>query len=448
MMNEFLTEDTKAIILLCGVFGEGSSEKPLSLAEYSSLVRWLIEVKMRPGDLLQKDNIFEATRGSGIDKQRLESLLGRGVQLGFAVEEWQRNGIWIISRSDAYYPARFKKHLKDKAPPLLFGAGNRSLLSGGGLGIVGSRNVDQAGVAFTRQVAEICAYNRMPVVSGGARGVDQISMTAALEAGGVTIGILAENLLKKSVERSARQAIADGRLLLLSPYHPNARFTVGTAMGRNKLIYAMSDYGLVVSAEHKKGGTWAGAEEELKRENALTVFVRVGNDAPQGNSRLLDLGAISWPGSIDRNNFRQQLHELTVNSRENRPKKNQSLFDFQAAQEIAPAEEPPPVTEVVEEKPTIAELEPLGEPEVKTPECPVSLYQAVLPVILNKLDSPATAEELAETLDVNKTQLNAWLKKVVEDGYAKKLSCPVRYVALKEQNPESSVPKTCGTSIL
>ena len=47
MMNEFLTEDTKAIILLCGVFGEGSSEKPLSLAEYSSLVRWLIEVKMR-----------------------------------------------------------------------------------------------------------------------------------------------------------------------------------------------------------------------------------------------------------------------------------------------------------------------------------------------------------------------------------------------------------------
>src|SRR3989339_576582 len=147
MMNEFLTEDTKAIILLCSVFGEGSSEKPLSLAEYSSLVRWLIEVKMRPGDLLQKDNIFEATRGSGIDKQRLESLLGRGVQLGFAVEEWQRNGIWIISRSDAYYPARYKKHLKDKAPPLLFGVGNRSLLKGGGLGIVGSRNVDQAGVA-------------------------------------------------------------------------------------------------------------------------------------------------------------------------------------------------------------------------------------------------------------------------------------------------------------
>ena len=430
MMNDFLTEDTKAIILLCGVFGKERSEKPLPLAEYSSLVRWLIEVKMRPGDLLQKENITEASMGSGIDKQRLESLLGRGVQLGFAVEEWQRNGIWIISRSDTDYPARYKKHLKDKAPPLLFGVGDRSLLKGGGLGIVGSRNVDQAGEAFTRQVAEFCANNQMPVVSGGARGVDQISMTAALEAGGVTIGILAENLLKKSVERSARHAIADGRLLLLSPYHPNARFTVGTAMGRNKLIYAMADYGLIVSAEHKKGGTWAGAQEELKRENALPVFVRIGNDVPQGNSKLLDLGAIAWPDSIDRNNFRQQLYDLAVNSRDNRPKKNPknpSLFDFQAAQETAPAEEPPPATEVVEEKPAIAEPESVVEPEVKTPECPASIYQAVLPVILNKLDSPATAEELAETLDVNKTQLNAWLKKAVDENKIIKLSKPVRY---------------------
>ena len=282
---------------------------------------------MRPGDLLQKDLIHEATMGTGIAQKRFESLLGRGVQLGFAVEEWQRNGIWIISRSDADYPARYKKHLKHNSPPLLFGVGNRSLLKGGGLGIVGSRNVNQAGELFTRHVAELCAYNNMPVVSGGARGVDQISMTTALEAGGISIGILAENLLKKSVERSARQAIADGRLLLLSPYHPNARFTVGTAMGRNKLIYAMSDYSLVVSAEYRKGGTWAGAEEELKRENSLPVFVRTGDDVPQGNKKLLNL-ALAWPDSIDHTNIRQQLHHVAVEAQDNRFKENPGLFDF------------------------------------------------------------------------------------------------------------------------
>ena len=421
MMNDFLTEDTKTIILLCGFFGKDRSEKPLSLTEYSSLVRWLIRARMRPGDLLQKENIAEASMGSGIDKQHLESLLARGVQLGFAVEEWQRNGIWIISRSDADYPTRYKKHLKGKAPPLLFGVGNRSLLNGGGLGIVGSRNVDQAGETFTRQVAELCAYNQMPVVSGGARGVDQISMTAALEAGGVTIGILAENLLKKSVELSARQAIADGRLLLLSPYHPNARFTSGTAMGRNKLIYAMADYGMVVSAEHKKGGTWAGAKEELKRGNSLPVFVRVGNNAPQGNNKLLELGAMPWPDSIDRNNLRQQLHDLAIKSRGNRPKNPPSLLDFQATQEAVSVEEQPPANELVNERPIV------GEPEVKNQEDPSSIYQAVLPVILEKLNSPATAEELAKTLDVNKTQLKAWLKKAVDEKKIVKLSKPVRY---------------------
>jgi predicted Rossmann fold nucleotide-binding protein DprA/Smf involved in DNA uptake len=423
MMNEFLTEDTKAIILLCGVFGKDQSSKPLSLTEYSSLVRWLLSAKLRPGDLLQKENISEAAKGAGLDIQRLEALLGRGVQLGFAVEEWQRNGIWIISRSDADYPARYKKHLKDKAPPLLFGVGNRALLSGGGLGIVGSRNVDQSGETFTRQAAELCAYNRMPVVSGGARGVDQISMNAALDAGGVTIGVLAENLLKKSVERKNRQAIADGRLLLISPYHPNARFTVGTAMARNKLIYAMADFGLVVSAEHKKGGTWAGAQEELKRENALPVFVRTGNDIPQGNSKLIDIGAIPWPDYVDRDTFLSQLQELAANSRsqQKQPKRNLSIFDLHTARKTPPEDKVSPAKVPAEDKPAVA------GPEVKHLECPPTVYQAVLPVILNKLKRPTTAEELADTLDVNKTQLNAWLKKAVEEKKVRKLSKPVRY---------------------
>lgn len=421
MMNDFLTEDTNAIILLCGIFGKDRSVKPLSLTEYSSLVRWLISAKMRPSDLLQQENTLEASKGSGIDKQRLETLLGRGVQLGFAVEEWQRNGIWIISRSDGEYPARYKKHLKEKAPPLLFGVGNRSLLSGGGLGIVGSRNVDHEGETFTRKAAAFCAHNGMPVVSGGARGVDQISMTAALEADGVTIGILAENLLKKSVERKYRHAIADGRLLLLSPYHPNARFTVGTAMGRNKLIYAMADYGLVVSAEHKKGGTWSGATEELKREMSRPIFVREGNKVPQGNRKLLELGAIPWPQSIDRNYFKQQLKDSTVQYQGNRPKKEPDLFDYQAAQKVAPVKEQSP------EKESINEKSPVVEPEIKTPKYPGSIYEAVLPVILNKLGSQATAAELAETLNVNKTQLNAWLKKAVEENKIIKLSKPVRY---------------------
>ena len=359
MMNDFLTEDTKAILLLCGVFGKARPEKQLSLKEYKKLVDWLMGVGMRPKDLLQKEVIAEASMGSGIGKQRLEKLLDSGVQLASAVEEWQRNGIWIISRSDDDYPKRYKEHLKKDAPPLLFGVGNRALLSGGGLSIVGSRDVDFAGKAFTREVAKLCAYNGMPVVSGGARGVDKISMTTALKAGGVTIGILAENLLKKSVERSARRAIADERLLLLSPYHPNASFHVGTAMGRNKLIYAMSDYSLIVRADYEEGGTWFGAKEELKRENSRPVFVRIGDNVPKGNTELLKLGAAPWHSLI--NNFIFKLLGLAVDS------------------ETAPTEGQPPEAEVKEGNPKIAEPHAVVEPVDKTPE-----HQ--LPIQLNLLD--------------------------------------------------------------
>ncbi len=326
-MNRLLTDDTKAIILLCGILGKDRSVRPLTQREYTSVVCWLINHDLRPASLLNREHTHSVAVESGLDVERLTSLLDRGVQLGFAVENWHRNGIWVISRSDEDYPERYKRHLKDKAPPLLFGVGDQSLLRGGGVAIVGSRNVDPDGEAFTREVGELCALSNIPVVSGGARGVDQIVMKAALDARGVVVGVLADNLLRTSTERYARDAISDGRLLLISPYHPDAHFTVGTAMGRNKLIYAMADYGLVVSAEYKKGGTWNGAEEELKRSKSLPVFVRISNEVPTGNRKLLDLGAIEWPCNLKRNETKKQLdaaaYRITIRKTQN----NMTLFD-------------------------------------------------------------------------------------------------------------------------
>lgn len=418
-MSNLLTNDTKAIILLCGILGKDHAVKPLKQAEYNGLVQWLISQKMRPEDLLQHKNVESAAIGSGIDQQRLNHLLGRGVQLGFSVEEWQRNGIWVISRSDQDYPVRYKKHLKDKAPPLLFGVGDRSLLKGGGIAIVGSRNVDSDGENFTRNAAELCAYNKMPVISGGARGVDQIAMNAALDAGGITIGVLAENLLKKSLERKARNAISNRQLLLISPFHPNARFTVGTAMGRNKLIYALADYGLVVSADHKKGGTWAGATEELKRENSLTIFIRLGEDVPSGNKELMKLGALEWPKVENRENLCKQLAKMT----EQEPN-NMNIFDLHN-QNITQAN----ASKKVEKRTTLLNGSTAKDNLVEVAE--TTIYEAVLPVIIGQLETPMEVNELSKTLDVSKTQLNSWIKKAVSEGRIRKLLRPIRYEEIK-----------------
>ena len=288
-------DDAKAIVLLCGRLGKDADAEPLAQAEYTRLVRWLMRKSLRPADLLAPDHIASDAAGSALSEARLRLLLKRGVQLGFAVETWNRSNIWLICRSDPDYPARFKTHLKDQAPPILFGVGERSLLQGGGLAIAGSRTIDAEAGDFTRTAAAWCARGGLPVVCGGARGVDQIAMQGALDAGGRGVGVLAENLLRYSVSREARKAVADNRLLLISPYHPEARFTVGNAMARNRLIYALADYGLVISAEHNKGGTWAGAVEELGRKPGRPVFVRLTGSVPTGNRKLLELGATPFP---------------------------------------------------------------------------------------------------------------------------------------------------------
>lgn len=427
-MTGMLTEDTKAIILLCGVLGKKASVNPLSQTEYTKLVRWLMENKLRPASLLDPVHIKAAASGSGLDENRLDILLGRGTQLGFAVENWQRNGIWVISRSDADYPARYKKHLKEKAPPLLFGVGERSLLHGGGLAMVGSRNVDSTGEAFTRDVAACCAQNSMPVVSGGARGVDQVSMETALDAGGTSIGIMADNLLKKSLGKTFRKAIAAKRLLLISPYHPEAPFRGWAAMGRNKLIYAMADFALVVSSDYKTGGTWAGATEELKRKVAVPVFVRIDDTAPKGNKKLLDVGAVQWPAKLSSKNLNSLLHSAAQAFVDKQTQKNATLFDQ------IPQTDPPLLNKKGNEKdkkpkevPDTAPPHKKSEPEKQAPVLGSKVYDLVLPVILEALSSPASATDLAERLDLQKAQLSIWLKKALADNKIKKLTRPVRY---------------------
>ena len=96
--------------------------------------------------------------------------------------------------------------------------------------------------------------------------MDQLSMSAAFQAGGSVVGILADSLVRKLKKSDVRQAIYEGQTVMCTPYNPDAPFSVGNAMGRNKLIYAMADLTLVVACEPGKGGTWQGAKETLEKK--------------------------------------------------------------------------------------------------------------------------------------------------------------------------------------
>jgi len=423
-MIDTISEDTKAVLLLCGFFGSDRDEKPLSPPEYSRVVKWLVEMNRRPGDLIHDISVAQVAGSTQIAEDRLEQLIQRGVKLAFALEEWERNGIWVISRGDTEYPEKLKKHLKGSAPPILFGVGDKSLCEEVSLGMVGSRNVDQDGEAFAISIARICAANGHTVVSGGARGVDQISMNSAISAGGKAIGVLAENLLRKSLEREARKAIAQGQLLLLSPYHPNAKFTVGTAMARNKVIYGIADHTLVVSAELQKGGTWAGAEEELKRPNHRPVFVRLDGKEPSGNKKLLKMGAITWPFELGSDSLTDVLVASIANranGTSDQMEKQQVLFD------VSETVEPDVVLQELPEQTLISSATVALEDNRGGTDFADEVYLAVLPFIKACADEPRTVAEYSRRLDVIVSQVKKWLERALADGLLEKQQNPVRF---------------------
>jgi predicted Rossmann fold nucleotide-binding protein DprA/Smf involved in DNA uptake len=119
-------------------------------------------------------------------------------------------------------------------------------------------------------------------------------MEAALKARGTAVGILADSLEKAVRTSTISTALRQSNLCLVTPYSPNAGFSIGSAMGRNRLIYTLADYAIVVASDAETGGTWAGATETLKN-GWVPVFALAHEQMPDGNKLLLQKGAAAFP---------------------------------------------------------------------------------------------------------------------------------------------------------
>ena len=381
-MKAGLSPNTQAILLLTAplVIGRSkSSVNPLTAGEYGRLARRLRELHREPAHLLEPDadSLMEECRIT-LDPGQLQGLLGRGFLLAQAVERWRSRAIWIVSRADAQYPQRLKKRLKDSAPPVLYGCGDASILNTGGLAVVGSRHVNETLIAYTEDVGRLTAASRHAVISGGARGIDQAAMGGALAAGGNVVGVMADGLEKAAVRREYREALMGGRLALICPYDPAARFHVGHAMQRNKLIYALADAALVVNSDDRKGGTWAGASEQLTRLNLVPVYVRTRGDVTRGLSELQKLGAKPWPN----------------------PETAQKLEAILAAADVPAPSAPEPAV--------------LQEPLLTTHRSPADELFAKVTERLERMDGPRTIDRVAKELQIPKTLAGDWLKRFVD----------------------------------
>jgi predicted Rossmann fold nucleotide-binding protein DprA/Smf involved in DNA uptake len=221
---------------------------------------------------------------------RIVALLDAATSFAFALDDAQQSGLRVMSGLAEDFPAVLRERLGRAAPPVLYAVGDVGLLGRPALGVVGSRAVSDAGAKACGEAATAAVAAGLGVVSGGAKGVDRIAMNAALDAGGQVVGVLAESLLRTAREPELRRTVSDGAVCFCSPYKPTAGFTVANAMGRNKLIYALSTATLVVECQEGSGGSWAGAVEALT-SRTVPVLAWTGDGASPGNHALVRRGA-------------------------------------------------------------------------------------------------------------------------------------------------------------
>jgi DNA processing protein len=123
-----------------------------------------------------------ARAAADADSTRLRTEAER--QIARATE----SGIHAIAIGDERYPPLLA--VIPDPPPVLWAKGETAALRHRAVGVVGSRAATPYGLDMSRRVALDLARAGVAVVSGLARGIDAAAHRAALDAQGVTIGVL------------------------------------------------------------------------------------------------------------------------------------------------------------------------------------------------------------------------------------------------------------------
>lgn len=225
---------------------------------------------------------------------QMEPLLTREA---LVLHQFLEQGGQFLTCYHPEYPARL--HDASAPPLVLYALGKLALLESVPLAaIAGSRNPSEEAQTQTQRVALQLVEEGYGIITGFAKGIDQIAARTALESGGTVVGILPQGLLSKLTQQLARewmQPLNDDRLLLLSELHPQAGWSSGAAMMRNRLVAALAEFVVIIESgarESLKNGkkVFSGTYHcaEVAHKMGRTVYA-LDLPAP-GNQQLLEAG--------------------------------------------------------------------------------------------------------------------------------------------------------------
>ena len=215
------------------------------------------------------------------------------------LEQLDSLGAGLLLPGDPAFPPLLRE-IPD-APALLYCWGDVALLGRPAVGIVGSRDHTPYGAEAARQLAAGVASAGVVVVSGMARGIDAIAHTAALDAGGSSVGILANGfgVIYPAANRALYERMV-ARGCLITELPPGERPHAGAFPRRNRLISGLAGVTVVVEAAPTSGALIT-ADCALDQGRAvLAVPGPITSPTSVGCNKLIQQGAkpVLGPGDI------------------------------------------------------------------------------------------------------------------------------------------------------
>ena len=196
-----------------------------------------------------------------------------------------------ISPAEHPYTEEFQHH--PNPPSKLFYRGELPSSRVPTVAIVGTRKPTIYGREIAKKIANEVASRGGIVVSGMALGIDGIAHNAAIEAGGITLAVLANGVdkLYPTSHRGLGEKILKTGGAILSEYEPGISALPYRFLERNRIVSGLADAVVVVEAA-ARSGTLSTASHALNQgKEVFAVPGNITSPLSAGCNKLIKQGA-------------------------------------------------------------------------------------------------------------------------------------------------------------
>ncbi len=229
---------------------------------------------------------------NGISERLAERLSQKSLENAYSIIKFcEERNIGLLTYSDDEYPKSLRS-IKDP-PVVLYYVGrlpdfNRRLC----IATVGTRKMSEYGMRSAYKIAYEVASSGAIVVSGMALGIDAVSASATLAAGGITVAVLGSGIdvVYPKEHTTLYNAIAQSGAVL-TEYPPSTAPRNYNFPKRNRIISGLCQGTVVIDAAEKSGSLITARTAILQGRDVFAVPSNIDAENSSGTNTLIRDGA-------------------------------------------------------------------------------------------------------------------------------------------------------------